>query len=153
MHQLDRAIEIALEAHAGQTDKTGEPYYLHCNRVAAVVSSVEEKIVAYLHDVVEKGGWSIERLKSEGFSDPVVSAVDALTKREGESDEAFVRRAASNGLARPVKEADLTDNLTQVESAGLDAAKYINALKTLSETGKDGEDFQNNAPSGQGRGV
>ena len=84
MHQLDRAIEITLEAHAGQTDKTGEPYYLHCNRVAAAVSTIDEKIVAYLHDVVEKGGWSLERLKAEGFSDPVVSAVDALTKREGE---------------------------------------------------------------------
>jgi (p)ppGpp synthase/HD superfamily hydrolase len=153
MHQLDRAIEIALEAHAGQTDKTGEPYYLHCNRVAAVVSSVEEKIVAYLHDVVEKGGWSLERLKAEGFSDPVVSAVDALTKREGESDEAFVRRAASDGLARPVKEADLNDNLKQAEAAGLDAAKYVNGLKTLTETGKDGQDIQNDNPSRQRRGV
>ena len=132
MHQLDRAIEIALEAHAGQTDKTGEPYYLHCNRVAAAVSTIDEKIVAYLHDVVEKGGWSIERLKAEGFSDPIVSAVDALTKREGESDEAFVRRAASDRLARPVKEADLNDNLKQAQAAGIDAAKYVEGLNTLS---------------------
>ena len=132
MHQLDRAIEIALEAHAGQTDKTGEPYYLHCNRVAAAVSTIDEKIVAYLHDVVEKGGWSIEQLKAEGFSDPIVSAVDALTKREGESDEAFVRRAASDRLARPVKEADLNDNLKQAEAAGIDATKYVEGLNTLS---------------------
>jgi len=132
MHQLDRAIEIALEAHAGQTDKTGEPYYLHCNRVAAAVSTIDEKIVAYLHDVVEKGGWSIERLKAEGFSDPIVSAVDALTKREGESDEAFVRRAASDRLPRPVKEADLNDNLKQAQAAGIDAAKYVEGLNTLS---------------------
>jgi (p)ppGpp synthase/HD superfamily hydrolase len=152
MHQLDRAIEIAVEAHAGQTDKTGEPYYLHCNRVAAAVSTIDEKIVAYLHDVVEKGGWSLERLKAEGFSDPIVSAVDALTKREGENDEVFVRRAASNGLARPVKEADLNDNLKQAEATGLDAAKYIHGLKTLSETGKE-EDIQYNDPSRQGRGV
>jgi (p)ppGpp synthase/HD superfamily hydrolase len=121
--------------------------------VAAVVSLVEEKIVAYLHDVVEKGGWSIERLRSEGFSEPIVSAVDALTKREGENDEVFVRRAASNGLARPVKEADLNDNLKQAEAAGLDAANYIRGLKTLSETGKDRQDILNNDPSRQGRGV
>lgn len=133
MHQLDRAIEIVLEAHAGQTDKTGEPYYLHCNRVAAAVPSVEEKIVAYLHDVVEKGGWSLERLKAEGFTDAIVSAVEALTKRGDESDENFVRRAASNGLARPVKEADLNDNLAQAEAGGLDTAKYTEGLKTLSE--------------------
>lgn len=132
MYQLDRAIEIALEAHTGQTDKTGEPYYFHCNRVAAAVTTIDEKIVAYLHDVVEKGGWSIERLKAEGFSEPIVSAVDALTKREGESEEAFVRRAASDRLARPVKEADLNDNLKQAEAAGIDATKYVEGLNTLS---------------------
>lgn len=132
MHALDRAIEIALEAHAGQTDKAGELYYLHCNRVAAAVASVDEKIVAYLHDVVEKGpGWSFDRLKTEGFTDAVVSAVDALTKREGESDETFVRRAASNSLAKPVKRADLNDNLAQASASGLDTSKYVEGLTIL----------------------
>nr|WP_276121034.1 HD domain-containing protein [Pararhizobium qamdonense] len=157
MHELDRAIEIAMEAHAGQTDKTGEPYYLHCNRVAAAVSTIAEKTVAYLHDAVEKtDDWSIERLKAEGFSDVIVSAVDALTKREGESDQAFVRRAGSNRLARPVKEADLKDNLGQAEATGLDPAKYVEGLKTLSETGSaeppdDGHDVQDDEPPCEGR--
>lgn len=134
MHALDRAIEIALEAHAGQTDKAGELYYLHCNRVAAAVASVDEKIVAYLHDVVEKGpGWSLDRLKSEGFTDAVVSAVEALTKREGESDETFVRRAASNNLAKPVKRADLNDNLAQASASGLDTSKYVKGLTLFDE--------------------
>lgn len=66
MHRLDRAIEIAMEAHAGQSDKTGEPYYLHCNRVAAAVPNIDEKIVAYLDDVVEKAGWSLERVANPG---------------------------------------------------------------------------------------
>ncbi|TCU04842.1 HD domain-containing protein [Rhizobium sullae] len=51
---LDHAAEIAVEAHAGQTDKTGRPYIDHCRRVAAAVTGDEEKIVAYLHDVAEK---------------------------------------------------------------------------------------------------
>ena len=132
MHELDRAIEIALDAHAGQSDKAGEPYFLHCNRVAAVVSNIDEKIVAYLHDVVEKGPhWSLDRLRAEGFSDAVVSAVDALTRRDNEDDEAFVLRAASNGLARPVKKADLKDNLEQAQANGLDTTKYANGLKIL----------------------
>jgi hypothetical protein len=84
---------------------------------------------------VEKGeGWSFERLKAEGFSDAIVSAVDALTKREGEKDVAFVRRAASNSLARPVKEADLKDNLEQAEGRGNEAAKYLDGLKTLEDS-------------------
>jgi (p)ppGpp synthase/HD superfamily hydrolase len=132
MHELDRAIEIALDAHAGQTDKAGESYFLHCNRVAASVRSIDEKVVAYLHDVVGKRGtWSLERLKAEGFSDAIVSAVDALTKRDDENDEVFVRRAASNALARPVKEADLKDNRAQAQAIGLDATKYSSGLDIL----------------------
>jgi hypothetical protein len=157
MHELDRAIEIALEAHAGQTDKTGEPYYLHCNRVAAAVSTIPEKTVAYLHDVVEKSDdWSIERLKAEGFSDVIVSAVDALTKRQDENERTFVRRALSNRLARAVKEADLRDNLDQTEAGGLDSAKYVEGLKTLRETGSaerpgDGCDVNDGEPSSEDR--
>jgi guanosine-3',5'-bis(diphosphate) 3'-pyrophosphohydrolase len=57
---LERAIEIAAAAHAGQTDKGGEPYILHPLRVMFRMHSVEEKIVAVLHDVVEDSNWSFE---------------------------------------------------------------------------------------------
>jgi (p)ppGpp synthase/HD superfamily hydrolase len=135
LHKLERAIEIALDAHAGQTDKAGEPYFLHCTRVAASVRGINEKIVAYLHDVVEKRArWSFERLKAEGFSDAIVSAVDALTKRDEEDDEKFVRRAAANSLARRVKEADLKDNFEQAQASGLDTKKYVDGLRILKET-------------------
>lgn len=138
MHELDRAIEIALDAHAGQTDKAGEPYFLHCNRVAASVRGIDEKIVAYLHDVVEKRErWTLERLKAEGFSNAIVSAVDALTKRDDENEALFVRRAASNDLARAVKQADLKDNLQQALANALDTAKYSDGLKILEEVNED----------------
>jgi (p)ppGpp synthase/HD superfamily hydrolase len=29
MNMLDKAIQIAVQAHAGQTDKGGKPYILH----------------------------------------------------------------------------------------------------------------------------
>jgi hypothetical protein len=94
MSHLERALEIATAAHAGQKDKTGHPYLEHLERVAAAVDTLDEKIVAYLHDVIEKGpGWTRSRLEAEGFSPAIVSAVDALTHGEGEDDEAFVRRA------------------------------------------------------------
>ena len=49
---------------------------------------VEERIVAVLNDVVEDcKGWSFKRLAAEGFSDEVIEALKALTKREeGEPD-------------------------------------------------------------------
>lgn len=50
---LNLAMQIAAEADDGQTDKLGNPYFEHCQRVASAVSSEDEKIVAFLHDVVE----------------------------------------------------------------------------------------------------
>lgn len=102
-------------------DKAGGRYFEHCRRVAENVASIEEKTVAYLHDVVEKTrSWSIDRLAAEGFSTPVLEAVQALTRSPNESDENFVRRAMSNRLAQNVKIADLNDNLVQVLEVGGD---------------------------------
>jgi hypothetical protein len=49
-------------------------------------------------------------LRAEGFPAAVVEAVEALTKREGEDYEAFIRRVAPNPIAREVQLADLKDN-------------------------------------------
>jgi (p)ppGpp synthase/HD superfamily hydrolase len=111
---LERAIAIALMAHAGQTDKADAPYILHPLRVMLAQTSDAARIVGVLHDVVEDGdGWTLDRLRAEGFSPEVVTAVDHLTKRESETDDymAFVQRAAANAIARQVKLADINDNL------------------------------------------
>ena len=101
MRHLDHAIAIAADAHDGQSDKVGNPFFDHSRRVAEAVSGDEEKTVAYLHDVVEKGrGWTLDRIKQDGFSPAIVTAVDALTRRPDEDDENFVRRAGANPLAR-----------------------------------------------------
>ncbi len=109
---LERAEAIASAAHEGQIDKRGRPFLAHLRRVAGCVCGEDERIVALLHDVVEKGpGWTLEALAAKGFSPDVVAAVDALTRRENESDEDFVARAVALPLARAVKRADLKDNL------------------------------------------
>jgi len=131
MSNLERALEIATEAHDGQLDKTGRPYLEHCERIVDAVDTLDEKIVGYLHDVIEKSGWTRSRLEAEGFSPAIVSAVDALTRREEEDDLSFVRRAASNRLAQAVKRADLEDNLRQASTASLPQAKYRKGLEVL----------------------
>ncbi|TGQ48813.1 HD domain-containing protein, partial [Mesorhizobium sp. M1C.F.Ca.ET.210.01.1.1] len=71
---LHQAAQIAEQAHRGQKDKTGRPYIEHLRRVADAVETLDQKTVAYLHDVVEKGeGWSLERLQNAGFSLSVVA--------------------------------------------------------------------------------
>lgn len=110
MATLERAIEIAAKAHAGQVDKAGQPYVLHPLRMMLAVTTPEARMAAVLHDVVEDTAVTIEELRGEDFPAAVISAVEALTKREGEDYEAFIRRVAPNPIAREVKLADLRDN-------------------------------------------
>ena len=111
MSTLQRAIEIAIEAHKGQTDKVGKPYILHLFQVMAKGKGEDEKITALLHDVVEDTPWTLEKLEAEGFSHKIIQALDCLTKREGESYEEFIERVKSNPLAIKVKINDLEDNM------------------------------------------
>ena len=108
---LEEAITIAVEAHRGPRDKAGAPYILHPLRMMGGLQTEDEKIVAVLHDVVEDSDWTLDRLQARGFSPPVLRAVDALTRRPGESYEAFIDRAKADSVARRVKIADLEDNM------------------------------------------
>jgi (p)ppGpp synthase/HD superfamily hydrolase len=111
MSNLERAIVIAAEGHAGTTDKAGAPYILHCLRVMFAMSEANERVVGVLHDVVEDcAGWTLDRVRAEGFSEEVLAALDSVTKRDGEEYFSFVRRAAANPIGRKVKLADLKDN-------------------------------------------
>lgn len=134
MDLLEKAIAIATEAHEGQSSKTGGPFIDHVRRVAESVSGEDEMLVGWLHDVVEKGpGWTFDRLREEGFSERVIDAVDAMSKRDGEEYFAFVRRSIRNPLARPVKRADLSDNLAQMRQMGGDGSKFAEGLRILRE--------------------
>lgn len=107
---LERAIAIAAAAHEGQVDKGGAPYILHPLKVMLRVNTLEERIVAVLHDVVEDCGVSLDDLRKEGFSETVLTAIASVTKVPGESYEAFVERTAQNPIGRVVKLADLEEN-------------------------------------------
>jgi guanosine-3',5'-bis(diphosphate) 3'-pyrophosphohydrolase len=108
---LERAIAIAAQAHAGQIDKAGQPYVLHPLRVMLRLATDEERIAGVLHDVVEDTPVSLQQLRAEGFSEAVLSAIEALTKRDGETRLEAAARAAANPLARSVKLADNAENM------------------------------------------
>ncbi len=110
MSTLEKAIEVAALAHAGQKDKAGENYILHPVRVMLRLDSEEERIVGVLHDVVEDSDYTFEDLRSLGFSEKVLAALAALTKRAGETRLEAALRAAKNPIARRVKLADNAEN-------------------------------------------
>ena len=134
---LDRAIELAKQHHEGQTDKAGKPYIEHPLRVMNQVESEEEKIVAVLHDIVEDTDISLDDLRNEGFSEEVVSAVECLTKQDGENYDSYIERISFNPLAVKIKLADLEDNrdltrLPEVTDKDLERIeKYDKALEKL----------------------
>ncbi|WP_338869845.1 HD domain-containing protein [Myxococcus stipitatus] len=111
MPTLEDAIALAVEAHRGQRDKAGQPYVLHPLRLMLKLETEEERTVAVLHDVVEDTPWTLERLRERGYPEPVLRALEGLTRRKDESYEAFIERLRPDALARRVKLADLEDNM------------------------------------------
>ncbi|MDR0974591.1 MAG: hypothetical protein LBL80_02735 [Ruminococcus sp.] len=112
MSTLKRAEEIARKAHEHQTDKAGQPFFIHPQTVSAAMATEELKIIGMLHDVVEDHPkeYNFEMLRSEGFSEPVIEALTALTRVGDENYWDYIRRVADNDKALEVKLADLAHN-------------------------------------------
>ncbi len=108
---LEKAIQIAVNAHKGQTDKAGQPYLLHLFRVMLSGKTEDEQICGVLHDIVEDTEYTFEDLKNEGFSDEVINALRCVTKQPNEDYNDFIDRISKNQLAIKVKLNDLKDNM------------------------------------------
>jgi (p)ppGpp synthase/HD superfamily hydrolase len=141
---LSRAIALAAEAHSeSDPDKGGAPYILHPLRVMLAQDSDEARIVALFHDVLEDvPDWGVARLRAEGFTEAMIEALLAVTKRQDEegSEEGYMRfvaRAGAYPIARKVKVADLRDNLDRsripapTEKDERRWSKYKRALRYL----------------------
>lgn len=139
MSTLQRAIEIATQAHKGQLDKSGKDYIGHPLRVMEMGRTEEEKIAGILHDVVEDTPWTFEMLEAEGFSKEITDALRCVTKiSENENYDDFIGRVKKNPLAVTVKLNDLTDNMDIRRLPYLSdkdvkrLKKYLKAYKRLS---------------------
>ena len=107
---IEKARELAMKYHIGQVDKAGVDYINHPDFVAAHVETDSEKIVAYLHDILEDTDCPKETLRTL-FGEEILEAVVAMTHMEGEDYFNYVRRAAKNPISRKVKKADLMHNM------------------------------------------
>lgn len=113
---LSKANAIFLDAHKNQTDKAGKPYIRHPMQVASTVSvfhpgNANAFIVALLHDVVEDCGDRYPlKVLAKTFPPEVIEAIDAITKRKGETQDQYLDRVGENYLATIVKIADLHSN-------------------------------------------
>ena len=139
---LNKAINIATKAHAGQTDNYDAPYIGHVMRVMNYGKTLDEKIVGVLHDVVEDcPEWTFDRLRKEGFPENIIFAIQCVTKLDpNENYDEFVKRTEQSPLAVAVKMNDLRDNmdlrrvnrpLTEKDLKRLN--KYLKAYRYLTD--------------------
>ena len=126
-----KARILAAEYHDGMTDKYGNPYMEHLERVADRVWEMEYDFVdetseikgyvatAYLHDIVEDTKITRADLV-EAFPADVVTAIFKLTRKKGMTYAEYIEELMSRGnalilsgkIARVVKLADLLDHVS-----------------------------------------
>jgi len=132
---VDRALALSKDAHRGQKDKLGVPYYLHPRGVADYLDSIPEykaltrmekedaKTAAYLHDVLEDTNYTRADLEALGFSKGALDVVEAVTAPKGmPKDEYYEKVKAAGRVAVAVKLADLGHNNLQARRAQLPGA-------------------------------
>ena len=135
---LQRAIEIAVEAHKGQLDKGGDLYVLHPLRVMMNLDTKDEKIVGVLHDVVEDcapEGYQWERDDFSNFSKLAQGAdVKKFTWeyliKEGLSEELF--EALQSVSKTPNEEATYRELKGDIKKAEQHYVAFIERAKANS---------------------
>ncbi|MEU5768681.1 HD domain-containing protein [Streptomyces asoensis] len=125
MLTLSEVENLARAAHEGQTDKAGRPYAEHLRAVAEGVRARggDDELIAaaWLHDSVEDDALSATWLHEAALSDRTKAVVLAVTKRAGETPQAYAERILTTPGALLVKEADLAHNADPARLAALDA--------------------------------
>lgn len=113
---IEEAIELMKEAHAGQTDYTGKPYWEHpvsvMNRLPAEAPH-EARLAALFHDVDEDTHIKIADLRRRGVPEAALEIVELLTRRpEKGTYMQYVRGIAASGnyWATYLKRADNEEN-------------------------------------------
>ncbi|HAT50162.1 MAG: HD domain-containing protein [Nitrospirae bacterium] len=140
MSTLEKALALAAHHHAGQVDKSGNPYILHPLRLMMQLEEISSQIIALLHDVVEDTPITLDDLRQEGFSEEIITALDLLTHRPEDSYAAYILRLKPHAIARRIKLLDLIDNMdvrrldhTPGERDWERIMRYQNAWATLKD--------------------
>ncbi len=139
-YHAEWAATIASEAHHGQKDKAGNPLFWHLHDVASIIKGKGfpeiYEVVAWLHDLIEDGTDSGQRMATESLDRMTGRAlpfVRALTRAPGEMYFDYIKRVAAHSrIAVAVKIADLEDHLNKSADIPPSLVKrYEKALQIL----------------------
>ena len=83
METIQRAYNVANQAHMGTIRRSGEPYIQHPLEVALLLADMridaDSIVAALLHDVVEDTDFTLDEVRQQ-FGDAVANIVDGVTK-------------------------------------------------------------------------
>lgn len=110
-HLLERCLRLATKVHQGQVDRFGHPFILHVLRVVTRARNKDERILAAIHDVLERSEHTIEELREKGIPDHVLTALTHITRVPEEDYDGYIDRVSKDRLATLVKVIDLSDKM------------------------------------------
>lgn len=114
---VNLALLILSSALYEQKQWSGEDYGEHPIRVAFNnTNSTPKQIIGILHDVVEDSDWTIDDLRTCGFSERVINGVDGMTRRKNEKYLDFVERCSQNEDSLDKKIEDLSHNSLRIRA-------------------------------------
>ncbi len=140
---IEKAYNIAEEAHKGVLRKSGEPYFIHVFETAKILADLKMCPVAIcaglLHDSIEDGVLTEEKIKQE-FGDEICFLVNGVTKlgklkyhgaeRHMESLRKLFVASAQDIRVIIIKLCDRLHNMRTLQYVRPDKQKRI-ALETL----------------------
>ena len=116
---IEKAYQLAAEAHKEQVRKSGEPYIIHPLYVAIILADLEldkETIAAgILHDVVEDTIYTKEEI-AEWFGEEVALLVDGVTKLKQMN---FPNEQAGSSLPLGEKSVDKSNDKLEMQAENL----------------------------------
>ena len=110
-----------------------EPFSSHPIAVADMMTTDEEKVIAYLHDVIEDTNITYNELYKLGLNecdDDILNALKLLTKQPQQEYSLYIFNISCCRLARKVKIADMFHNLSTTPSEK-QKAKYLKYMPIL----------------------
>lgn len=103
-----KACKLMYQYHLYQVDKSGVPYYMHPFFVGIHCNNTKSRIVGFLHDTLEDTDISLDEIKQ--FGEEITEALLLLTHDDETPYLEYVKKAATNKIAKEVKLADLLHN-------------------------------------------
>jgi (p)ppGpp synthase/HD superfamily hydrolase len=110
---LSEMLVLAVNGHAGQTDRAGQPYILHPLKVMHYLKTDDEELqcMALGHDLIEDNKRiTYQMLREVRMTERVINGIRCLTRVPGETEEEYQAKVMSNIDSIRVKLCDLRHN-------------------------------------------